>query len=97
MLRGDGARAVPVAAPLRGRRFVLQTPLMWLDKAEAWQLAEDLGGKELVELIVGDTHTCYLGERGTLHAWGHGCGGCPACSLRARGFERNRARKSRLS
>ena len=65
----------------------IETPLMWLDKAQSWHLAEQLGGVPLVELIRADTHTCYLGERGTLHAWGHGCGTCPACVLRARGYE----------
>ncbi len=64
----------------------IETPLMWLDKAATWQLAEDLGGAPLVELIRTGTHTCYLGERGTLHDWGHGCGTCPACELRANGF-----------
>jgi 7-cyano-7-deazaguanine synthase len=65
----------------------IETPLMWLNKAQSWQLAEELGGAALVELIRADTHTCYLGERGILHAWGHGCGTCPACALRAGGYE----------
>jgi 7-cyano-7-deazaguanine synthase len=64
----------------------IETPLMWLDKAATWQLAENLGGKALVELIRTGTHTCYLGERGTLHDWGYGCGRCPACALRAKGY-----------
>jgi len=64
----------------------LQTPLMWLNKAATWQLAHDLGGEPLVALIRTDTHTCYLGERGQLHEWGHGCGACPACELRAKGY-----------
>lgn len=67
-------------------KLKIQTPLMWLNKAQSWELAATLGGKELVELIRTDTHTCYLGERGTMHAWGHGCGSCPACELRARGY-----------
>jgi 7-cyano-7-deazaguanine synthase len=67
--------------------FVIETPLMRLTKAETWALAKGLGGDGLVELIVRESHTCYLGERGTLHAWGHGCGSCPACELRARGWE----------
>lgn len=66
-------------------RMTVETPLMWLDKAATWGLAQQLGGQALVDLIVADTHTCYLGERGRLHAWGHGCGECPACALRARG------------
>ena len=67
-------------------KLAIQTPLMWLNKAQSWQLAATLGGQELVELIRTETHTCYLGERGVLHAWGHGCGTCPACELRARGY-----------
>jgi 7-cyano-7-deazaguanine synthase len=66
--------------------FVLDTPLMWLDKAATWKLAEELGGAALVDLILEDTHTCYLGERGARHAWGYGCGTCPACELRAQGW-----------
>jgi 7-cyano-7-deazaguanine synthase len=71
--------------------MTLETPLMFIDKAATWRLAEGLGGEALVKLIVEDTHTCYLGERGELHAWGHGCGRCPACELRARGFTQYRA------
>jgi 7-cyano-7-deazaguanine synthase len=71
--------------------FALDTPLMWLDKAATWTLAEQLGGRELIELIIEDTHTCYLGERGTRHAWGYGCGTCPACQLRAQGWAKYRA------
>jgi len=67
-------------------KLAIQTPLMWLNKAQSWQLAVTLGGQELVELIRTETHTCYLGERGVLHTWGHGCGTCPACELRARGY-----------
>ena len=67
-------------------KLTIQTPLMWLNKAQSWQLAATLGGEELVELIRTESHTCYLGERGVLHAWGHGCGNCPACELRARGY-----------
>ena len=67
--------------------FVIETPLMRITKAETWALAKDLGGEALVETIVEDSHTCYLGVRETLHPWGHGCGTCPACELRARGWE----------
>jgi 7-cyano-7-deazaguanine synthase len=67
-------------------KLTIQTPLMWLNKAQSWQLAATLGGEELVELIRTESHTCYLGERGVLHAWGHGCGTCTACELRARGY-----------
>ena len=68
------------------RDFRIETPLMWLSKSDTWTLASDLGGEALVELVRTETHTCYLGERGTLHDWGYGCGGCPACELRAKGW-----------
>lgn len=71
-----------------GQRVTIETPLMWLDKAATWTLAERLGGKSLVDLIVEHTHTCYLGERGTLHDWGYGCGTCPSCALRQAGWQR---------
>ena len=86
--RDDSMKALQVALNLgMATRLKLETPLMWIDKAATWGLAQDLGGAALVELIRTDTHTCYLGERGVLHAWGHGCGTCPACALRARGYE----------
>jgi 7-cyano-7-deazaguanine synthase len=69
------------------RDFVVETPLMKLTKAETWALAKTLGGEDLVDLIVVESHTCYQGDRGELHAWGHGCGECPACELRQRGYE----------
>lgn len=68
--------------------FEIHTPLMWLDKAATWSLAENLGGKILIDLIVEETVTCYEGDRTHRHAWGYGCGNCPACALRAGGFER---------
>jgi 7-cyano-7-deazaguanine synthase len=67
--------------------FRIETPLMRLTKARSWALAKALGGEALVELVLAESHTCYRGERGRLHAWGHGCGACPACELRARGWE----------
>ena len=73
------------------RPFRIDTPLMQLTKAETWDLAHQLGGDDLVELIVEQSHTCYLGERGRRHPWGHGCGACPACELRAKGFAEWRA------
>jgi 7-cyano-7-deazaguanine synthase len=73
------------------REFSLDTPLMWIDKAATWRLAESLGGAPLVDLIRERTHTCYLGERGALHDWGYGCGACPACELRAKGYREYRA------
>ena len=66
--------------------FALHTPLMFLSKAGAWQLAEELGGRKLVDLINQYSHTCYMGERGARHDWGYGCGTCPACVLRAKGW-----------
>lgn len=67
--------------------FTIHTPLMWLGKAETWKLAHELGGDTLVDLIREETHTCYKGERGAMHDWGHGCGVCPACELRAKGYK----------
>lgn len=69
-----------------GESVVIETPLMWIDKADTWRLAESLGGEALVELIRTETHTCYLGDRTVLHDWGYGCGTCPACRLRAQGW-----------
>jgi 7-cyano-7-deazaguanine synthase len=90
--RDDTIKALQVALNLgMERRFVTHTPLMWIDKAQTWQLAQDLGGDDLIDLIVSETHTCYLGDRSRRHVWGHGCGECPACSLRADGFQRWRA------
>lgn len=90
--RDDTIKALQVALNLgMERRFVLHTPLMWIDKAETWQLAASLGGEALVDLIREETHTCYLGERGIRHDWGYGCGKCPACELRAAGFEKYRS------
>lgn len=87
--RDDTMAAMQLALSLgMDRRVRIETPLMWIDKAATWKLAHDLGGDALVALIVEFTHTCYLGERGTRHPWGYGCGGCPACELRARGWER---------
>ena len=67
--------------------FIVETPLMWIDKAATWAMAESLGGLALVDLIVAHTHTCYTRDRTTKHAWGVGCGQCPACDLRAKGWE----------
>jgi 7-cyano-7-deazaguanine synthase len=67
--------------------FTIETPLMWIDKAGTWALADELGGAPFVDLIVEHTHTCYTPDRTTRHAWGYGCGQCPACLLRARGWE----------
>ena len=85
--RDNTMKAMQVALSLGlDRPLVVETPLMWLDKAATWRLAESLGGPALIELILDGTHTCYLGERGTRHDWGFGCGECPACRLRAAGW-----------
>ncbi len=90
--RDNTMKAMQVALSLGlDAPMTLDTPLMFIDKAATWALAEQLGGEALVKLIVEDTHTCYLGERGELHDWGHGCGHCPACELRARGYANYRA------
>lgn len=67
--------------------FSIETPLMWLSKAQSWGLAEDLGGAAFIDLIRDKTHTCYVGDHETKHDWGYGCGTCPACELRAKGYE----------
>jgi 7-cyano-7-deazaguanine synthase len=85
--RDDTIKAMQVALNLgMDARFVLHTPLMWRDKAATWRLAHELGGSPLIDLIREHTHTCYLGDRSKWHDWGYGCGGCPACDLRARGY-----------
>jgi 7-cyano-7-deazaguanine synthase len=87
--RDDTIKAMQLALNLgTERRFVLDTPLMWIDKAQTFALAQKLGGDALVDLLVEETHSCYLGDRTTRHAWGFGCGKCPACQLRAAGFAR---------
>lgn len=94
--RDDAIKALQVALNLgMEQRFVLHTPLMWLDKAATWGLAEELGGSELVTLIRETTHTCYLGERGMHHDWGYGCGDCPACRLRSAGYAEYENRRER--
>ena len=85
--RDDTMKAMQLALSLgMDKRFLIETPLMWIDKADTWALAHQLGGQSLVDLIIEHTHTCYLGDRVHRHAWGYGCGSCPACELRARGF-----------
>lgn len=94
--RDDTMKALQVALNLgMERRFVIETPLMWIDKAETWALAEQIGGEALVELIRDASHTCYLGARDKRHDWGYGCGQCPACELRAKGFARFMERRQR--
>jgi 7-cyano-7-deazaguanine synthase len=90
--RDDTLKALQVALGLgMDRRFVIETPLMWLDKSATWALAHDLGGDALVDLLVESTHTCYVGDRVHRHGWGYGCGACPACDLRAKGWTAWRA------
>jgi 7-cyano-7-deazaguanine synthase len=90
--RDDAIKAMQVALNIgMESSFVLETPLMWLTKAQTWALAQELGGAALVEAIIEHSHTCYLGERGARHEWGYGCGECPACLIRAQGFEKWRA------
>jgi 7-cyano-7-deazaguanine synthase len=82
--RDDTIKALQVALNLgMNRRFILETPLMWIDKAGTWALAEEL---DILDIIVEHTHTCYLGDRSLRHEWGYGCGECPACDLRKAGF-----------
>lgn len=90
--RDDTIKALQVSINLgMESRLVLETPLMWIDKAQTWALADRIGGSDLVELIRAETLTCYKGDVETLNAWGRGCGDCPACDLRRSGFERWRA------
>ncbi len=85
--RDDTIKAMQLALSLgMDKRFLIDTPLMWIDKAATWAMAESLGGRALVELIIEHTHTCYLGDRQHRQDWGYGCGSCPACELRARGY-----------
>jgi 7-cyano-7-deazaguanine synthase len=86
--RDDTLKALQATLSLgMDHRFVIHTPLMWCDKAAVWALAHALGGDALVELILEETHSCYLGDRSHRHSWGYGCGDCPACGLRRRGWE----------
>jgi 7-cyano-7-deazaguanine synthase len=90
--RDDTVKAMQLALTLgMDRRFVIHTPLMWIDKAATFALAQELGGEPLVDLLVEETHTCYLGDRSRRHEWGYGCGTCPACRLRADGYSKWKA------
>ncbi len=90
--RDDAIKALQVAVNLgMATRFVVETPLMWIDKAATWRLARDLGGEALVEIVREETHTCYNGDRSRRHEWGWGCADCPACALRAAGYAKFRA------
>lgn len=90
--RDDTVRAMQLALTLgMGRRFVIHTPLMWIDKSATFAMAQQIGGEPLIEILLAETHTCYLGDRTQRHAWGFGCGTCPACRLRADGYARWKA------
>jgi len=90
--RSDTLQALAKAISLgMDAPFTIATPLMSIDKAGTWAMADELGGAPLVELIVEHTHTCYAADRKTRHAWGYGCGKCPACDLRAKGWEKWRS------
>ena len=87
--RDDTIKAMQLALGLgMDRRFVIHTPLMWIDKAATFRLAQEIGGPPLIDVLLDETHTCYLGDREHRHPWGFGCGECPACRLRAEGFRK---------
>ena len=87
--RDDTVKAMQVALGLGlDRRLAIHTPLMWFDKAETFALAEQIGGHPFLELVIEDSHSCYMGDRVHRHDWGYGCGECPACQLRAQGFHK---------
>ena len=86
--RDNTLRALQVAISLGiDAPMTLETPLMWFDKSQTWALTEQLGGEPLIELVVEHTHSCYMGDRSQHHAWGYGCGLCPACDLRRKGYD----------
>jgi len=90
--RDDTIKAMQLALTLgMAHRFVIHTPLMWIDKAGTFALAQEIGGQALVDVLLTETHTCYRGDRQHRHAWGFGCGECPACRLRAAGYEKWKA------
>lgn len=93
--RDNTLKALQVALSLGvDRTLTLETPLMWLNKADTWELARQLGGEALVEVMQHDTHTCYVNQREVLHDWGYGCGDCPACQLREEGHRQWVARRA---
>jgi 7-cyano-7-deazaguanine synthase len=94
--RDDTVKAMQVALSLGlDKPMTLHTPLMWIDKADTFALAEDLGGQPFLDLVIEDSHSCYRGDRTQRHDWGYGCGDCPACALRAQGFAKFISRKAR--
>jgi 7-cyano-7-deazaguanine synthase len=90
--RDDTVKAMQLALTLgMDRRFVIHTPLMWIDKAQTFALGLEIGGDALIDVLLTETHTCYLGDRSRQHPWGFGCGECPACRLRAAGYAKWKA------
>jgi 7-cyano-7-deazaguanine synthase len=91
--RDDTIKAVQVALSLGlDKRVTIHTPLMWIDKADTFAMAEQIGGKAFLEIVIEDSHSCYFGDRSKRHEWGFGCGECPACQLRAQGFAKFKGR-----
>jgi 7-cyano-7-deazaguanine synthase len=92
--RDDTVKAMQVALTLGlDKRVAIHTPLMWIDKAETFALAVEIGGEAFLDLLIEDSHSCYLGDRSKRHDWGYGCGTCPACRLRAQGFAKFKTSK----
>ena len=92
--RDDTIKAMQVALSLGlDARVTIHTPLMWIDKADTFSMAEELGGKAFLDLVIEESHSCYLGDRTRRHDWGYGCGECPACQLRSQGFGKFSARR----
>lgn len=92
--RDDTIKAMQVALTLGlDKRVAIHTPLMWIDKAETFALAVEIGGEAFLDLLIEDSHSCYLGDRSKRHDWGYGCGTCPACQLRAQGFAKFKTSK----
>jgi len=92
--RDDTVKAIQVALSLGlDKRITIHTPLMWVDKADTFAMAEEIGGKAFLDLVIEDSHSCYLGDRAQRHDWGYGCGACPACKLRAEGFAKFKKRR----
>ncbi|HEX5517361.1 MAG TPA: 7-cyano-7-deazaguanine synthase QueC [Pseudolabrys sp.] len=92
--RDDTVKAMQVALTLGlDKRVAIHTPLMWIDKAETFALAVEIGGEAFLDLLIEDSHSCYLGDRSRRHDWGYGCGTCPACQLRAQGFAKFKTSK----
>ena len=92
--RDDTIKAIQIALTLGlDKRVSIHTPLMWIDKADTFAMAEQIGGKAFLEIVIEDSHSCYLGDRSKHHEWGFGCGACPACQLRAQGFAKFKGRK----